>query len=122
MENKYSIKTQNEINYILESLESWKSLFFIEVSYYYEGWAISLKEKNVYPRLIVIFGPYDKKHYSVKSFEIHYDDDKNESYKEIYSNDEIENLSVLLKEVKDIIYGKDIINFAKNNYYDKVVK
>ena len=122
MENKYSIKTQNDINYVLESLESWKSLFSIEVSYYYEGWAIILKEKNLYPRLIVIFGPYDKNHYSVKSFEIHYDDEKNELYKEIYWNDEIEDLSVLLKEVKDIIYGKNIINFAENNYYDNVGK
>jgi len=115
MENKYSIKTQNDINYVLESLESWKSLFSIEVSYYFEGCAIILKEKNVYPRLIIIFGPYDKNRYSVKSFEIHYDDAKNESYKEIYWNDKIEDLSDLLKEVKEIIYGKDIINFVSQH-------
>jgi len=116
MENKYSPKIQNEINQILKNLEIWKNQFSFEISYYFEGWAINLTEKNIYPRLIVIFSPYNKESYSIRSFEIHYDENKKESYKELYINDNLDNIVDLLKEVNEIIYGKDLINSISKEY------
>ena len=55
MNDKFSVKTQNEVNSILERLDGWKNLFFFEVKYFYEGWAIYMREKNTYPRSLVIF-------------------------------------------------------------------
>jgi len=120
MESKYSDKTQDEINLVLKELDPWKTLFSFEVSYYFEGWAVTLKEKNLYPRLIVIFKSYKKDCYSVKSFEIHYDENKNESYKELYLNEEIKDKPDLISEIKEIIYGKDLIKSIAKDYYDNV--
>jgi len=111
MESKYSDKTQDEINRVLNELDPWKTLFSFKVSYYYEGWALTLKEKNVYPRLLVIFKPYVEGGYSVKSFEIHYDKNNNELYKELYLNEEIKNIQDLISEIKEIIYGKDLLKW-----------
>ncbi|MFX0057270.1 MAG: hypothetical protein ACFE85_05495 [Candidatus Hodarchaeota archaeon] len=116
MENKYSFKTQSDINQILNHLENWKNQFSFETSYYYEGWAINLKEKSIYPRLIVIFGPYDENYYSLKSFEIQYDENNKESYKELYLNSKIDNIMNLKKEINEIIYGKDLINSISKEY------
>ena len=91
MEDKYSLKIQNEINVILKNLNTWKNLFTIKLDYYQEGWAFSLREKNIFPRYIVIFKPYNEQSYSIKSFEIHFDLNINEIYKELYSNENIEN-------------------------------
>lgn len=110
MENKYSSTTQNQVKIILNHLEPWKELFFININYYQDGWAISLREKNIYPRYIVIFKPYTIDIFSIKSFEIHFDANKNESFKEIYCNEKVRNLTDLNQEVKEIIYGKDIAN------------
>jgi hypothetical protein len=118
MENKYSLKTQNDINQILKKLEIWKNQFSIEISYYYEGWAINLTEKSIYPRLIIIFSPFNQDIYSIKSFEIHYEENKKETYKEIYVRNYLENIADLLKEVNEIIYGKDLINSISKKYND----
>ncbi|MHA1478620.1 MAG: hypothetical protein ACTSPU_10515, partial [Promethearchaeota archaeon] len=69
MNDKYCLKTQNEINSILERLNEWKNLFFLEVRYFYEGWAIYMREKNTYPRSLVIFKSYSNDYYAIKSFE-----------------------------------------------------
>jgi hypothetical protein len=108
MDHKNSLKTQKEVNTVLNKLTEWKKLFSINVNYFYEGWAIYLKEKSIYPRSIVIFKSYSEDCYSIKSFEIHSDKEK-EFFKELYANEKIDTLSNLYSEVKEIIYGKDII-------------
>ncbi|MBY8986362.1 MAG: hypothetical protein KGD65_14905 [Candidatus Lokiarchaeota archaeon] len=116
MNDKYSLKTQNEINSILERLNEWKNLFFFEVKYFYEGWAIYMREKNTYPRSLVIFKSSSDDYFSIKSFEIHFSE-KNETYKELYINEKIDTIQQLFSEVKEIIYGKDILNsISKFNY------
>jgi len=118
MENKYSLKTQSDINQILCNLEVWKKKFSFEISYYYEGWAISLTEKNIYPRLIVIFSYYKEENYFIKSFEIHYDEDQKEFYKELYESNNLDSIIDLIKEINEIIYGKDLINSISKKYND----
>ena len=112
MENKYSLKTQEEINAVLEILTEWKNLFAIKEDYFYEGWAIYLKEKSVYPRSIVIFKSYSENHYTIRSFEIH-SSNKKELLKELYVNESIYSLPELYKEIKEIIYGKDLLGSIK---------
>ena len=108
MDRKYSLETQKEVNAVLANLNEWKNLFSIRVDYFYEGWAIYLKEKSIYPRSIVIFKSYSENYFSIKSFEIHSSKEK-ELFKELYVNEKIETLSELYSEIKEIIYGKDIL-------------
>ena len=116
MNDKFSVKTQNEVNSILERLDEWKNLFLFEVKYFYEGWAIYMREKNTYPRSLVIFKSYSDDYYSIKSFEIHFREQK-ETYQELYINEKIDTVQQLLSEIKEIIYGKDILNsITKLNY------
>jgi len=120
MINKFSIEIQKEIDNILLKLQKWRNLFNIKTEYYYDGWAIFLKEKNVYPRSIVIFKSYDNNLYSIKSYEIHLRDFEKEEYHELYSIENINNKNELIKEIKDIIYGKDLethtLKVVKNNF------
>jgi hypothetical protein len=116
MNDKFSVKTQNEVNSILEGLNEWKNFFLFEVSYFFEGWAIYMREKSTYPRSIVIFKSYSDDYYSIKSFEIHFGE-KNESYKELYMKEKIDTVHQLQSEIKEIIYGKDILDsITKFNY------
>lgn len=114
MQNKYSSDLKRQINKIINYLNTWKELFHIKVDYYEEGWAISLREICIYPRYIVIFKPYTQTLYSIKSFEIQYNQHNNEILKVVYHNENRYNLNDLKTEVKEIIYGKDIAyNFMK---------
>lgn len=117
MDHKNSLKTQKEVNTVLNKLAEWKNLFSIKVDYFYEGWAIYLKEKSIYPRSIVIFKSYSEDYYSIKSFEIHSNKEK-EFFKELYANEKIETLLNLYSEVKEIIYGKDIIGSISRMKWD----
>jgi len=108
MDYKNNLKTEKEVNIVLNKLAEWKNLFSIKVDYFYEGWAIYLKEKNIYPRSIVIFKSYSENYYSIKSFEIHSNKEK-EIFKELYANEKIDTILNLYSEVKEIIYGKDIL-------------
>jgi len=112
MENKYSVNTQNQIEDLLEKIEIWKNLFSIKYDYFMEGWALNLREKNRYPRIIIIFHSYNDNMYSIKSFEIKNSLSKREEYTELYSKDNLENMEDLIKELKAIIYGKDLLTFA----------
>ena len=105
MKNKY---IEDQIHKILAYLDEWKELFSIKLNYYEEGWAISLREKNIYPRYIVIFKPYERESFSLKSFEIHFNKNNDESFNEIYYKTNIYKIDELLNEIKEIIYGKDI--------------
>lgn len=117
MDRKYSLETQKEVNAVLAKVVEWKNLFSIKVDYFYEGWAIYLKEKSIYPRNIVIFKSYSENYYSIKSFEIHLSKGK-ENFKELYVNEKIETLSKLYSEVKEIIYGKDILGSISSMKFD----
>ncbi len=116
MKNKFSPEIQNEIDDIFEKINIWKELFYFQVEFYFDGWAIFLREKNLYPRSIVIFKSYAKNTYSLKSFEIHLHNLKKEEFKEIYSKENIRNHENLLKELKEVIYGKDLLRNASKTY------
>lgn len=116
MKNKYSPEIQIEINVVLEEIRKWKNIFDFKIEFYYDGWAIFLREKNAYPRLITIFKSYDTKMYSIKSFEVTLKNLQKEEFEELYSIENIACINKLLQELKDIIYGKDLINEASEIY------
>ena len=117
MEEKYSETTQKAIDRIGQYLEQWNNLFSSEIKYYAEGWSVNLREKTLYPRYIVIFKPYDNNAYSIKSFEIHYDQLGKEYFKDLYFNDSIKSINELLNEIKNIFYGKDILSSAGSEFF-----
>ncbi|MFW9949482.1 MAG: hypothetical protein ACFFKA_05090 [Candidatus Thorarchaeota archaeon] len=119
MDSKYSLETQREIETLLNELNDWQKFFSITLSYFDEGWALYLREKTLYPRLIVIFKPYLDNNYSINSFEIHFTSDNKEIYKNLYKNENVENVTALLKEFKEILYGKDIISSLLNLNIEK---
>ncbi len=110
MNNKFSHEIQDEIEEILNRLRFWGDIFYFNTEIYYDGWAIFLREKNLYPRCIVIFKSHEDDSYSIKSFEVHLQNYKTEKFKELYSVEKIINQDDLLAELKEIIYGKDLGN------------
>ena len=116
MENKYSLETQAEIENILKKIHC-KNSFSVKYEFFFDGWAISLKEKTSYPRLIIIFKSYIKEFFSIKSFEIYNDNDKKKKYNQLYFVEEIKSLEELIKEINAIIYGKDLMNYTSKKYY-----
>jgi hypothetical protein len=122
MESKYSPRIQKEINEILSRIKIFKKFFSINIEYYIDGWAIHLKEKSIYPRYFVIFKSLENNLYSIKSFEIQSNNFKNEHYKELYFENNICKIDLLLKELKEIIYGKDIADFTYKSYFHKKFK
>ena len=115
MESKYSSEIQEEIDDIVKKIP-FKIFFLVNVDFYIDGWAIFLREKNLYPRRLVIFKSYASESYSIKSFEIKIDNLEKEDYIELYFKEDIANSDLLIKELREIIYGKDIINFTSNKY------
>ena len=122
MEDKFSPKIKNEIEGILKEISFWSEFFSIKFDFYFDGWAIFLREKSLYPRSIVIFKSYTKNSYSIKSFEIHLNHFKKEEFDEIFSVKNIRNQKMLFKELKEIIYGKDILSNASKIYKNKFLK
>ncbi|KKM68822.1 hypothetical protein LCGC14_1456990 [marine sediment metagenome] len=118
MKNKFSPDIQIELNEIKYEIQVWKSLFDIEIELYIDGWAIFLREKNIYPRSIIIFKSYENSTYTIKSFEIHLKNYEKEEFRELYSIEGIKNKNNLLNELKSIIYGKDLMSKASNLYRD----
>jgi len=118
MEKKYDHDTQIQVDKLMKKLGIWKDLFSVKINFYVEGWAAYLMEKNIYPRLIVIFKPYDCDYFSIKSFEVSYDTKANEIHSEIYSQDLIYGFQNLFVELKEIIYGKDIITSISTEIID----
>ena len=112
MDNKSSQEIQNDVEEILKQLQFWKDIFYFNTEFYFDGWAIFLREKNLYPRCIVIFKSYENYLYSIKSFEVHLQNFKKEKFKELYSVEKIKNQDALLIELKEIIYGKDLGNYV----------
>ncbi|TKJ22534.1 MAG: hypothetical protein CEE43_06490 [Promethearchaeota archaeon Loki_b32] len=116
MNNKFSPEIQAEINDIISKIQNWKNFFNYKIEFYFDGWAIFLREKNAYPRYITIFKSYKTRTFSIKSFEVYLKDFQKEEFKELYSIDNISTKNDLLKELKDIIYGKDLIQEASKLY------
>ena len=122
MSDKFSPDIQVEINDIVANLEKWKNYFDSNVEFYFDGWAIFLREKNIYPRCITIFKSYSTNTYSIKSFEIHLKNYNKEEYKELYFVNNIKNRNTLLEELKDIIYGKDLAKHVSKIYHDSLLE
>ncbi|MBY9005321.1 MAG: hypothetical protein KGD63_01025 [Candidatus Lokiarchaeota archaeon] len=120
MEGESFIEYENEIFYVLDFLKKWENLFTLDYEYFIDGWAIYLNENNLYPRYIVLFKSYDTNNYSIKSYETHFTRLYNKKYKELVQINNIEDIDVFLKEIKDIIYGKDFYYFTKANFFNKI--
>jgi hypothetical protein len=118
MTNKFSEEIQNEIERIFNKIQVWKDLFNIKLEFYYDGWAIFLKEKNLYPRCIVIFKSNENNHYSIKSYNVYLQNYKKEDYQEIYSIEHLNNQDDVIKELREIIYGKDLGSQVLKIYND----
>ncbi|TET56729.1 MAG: hypothetical protein E3J52_11585 [Promethearchaeota archaeon] len=116
MNNKFSPEIQAEINDIISKIQNWKNFFNYKIEFYFDGWAIFLREKNAYPRYITIFKSYNTRTFSIKSFEVYLKDFQKEEFKELYFIDNISTKNDLLKELKDIIYGKDLIQEVSKLY------
>jgi hypothetical protein len=121
MENKYSPKTQAEIDKVLTNIRTFNKFFSVNVEYYIDGWAIFLNEKNIYPRRIVIFKSYHKDSFCIKSFEINQQNSQKEVINELYSITSLDTINKLMQELKEIIYGKDIMKYTSKKYFDKVL-
>jgi hypothetical protein len=118
MNNKFSEEIQKEIEGIIKKTQVWKDLFNVKLEFYYDGWAVFLKEKNLYPRCIVIFKSNENRQYSIKSYNVYLKNYKKEEYQEIYSVENLQNQDDVIKELRDIIYGKDLGNQALKIYND----
>jgi len=116
MKNKFSPEIHREINEIITKIQKWKNIFDYKIEFYFDGWAIFLREKNAYPRFITIFKSYDANTYLIKSFEVSLKDFQKEEFKELYSIENLNSINDLLEELKDIIYGKDLIKEVSNLY------
>ncbi|MFX1597143.1 MAG: hypothetical protein ACFFBK_13890 [Promethearchaeota archaeon] len=116
MDNKYLPHIQNEINEILNKIHDWDKFFDSKIEFYFDGWAISLRDKNIYPRCIIIFKSYDNTDYSIKSFKVYFKNYKKEEFKELYFLENNKNKEDLLKELKKIIYGKGLIKETSRIY------
>ncbi|MFW9824254.1 MAG: hypothetical protein ACFFE4_15030 [Candidatus Thorarchaeota archaeon] len=110
MNGKSYQELQDEIEVLLRKVQYWKDSFDINLNLYYDGWAVFLKEKCLYPRSIVIFKSFENTSYSIKSFEVQLQNFETEKFKELYSIENIANQDDLLIELKEIIYGKDLGN------------
>ena len=120
MNDKFSLDVQTEINEILSKLEKWKNYFEVRTEFYFDGWAIYLREKNLYPRCITIFKSYCSNTYSIKSFEIHLKDYKKEEFNELFYINNISNRNTLLEELNAVIYGKDLVKNVSEMYHNSV--
>ncbi|MCK4379631.1 MAG: hypothetical protein KAW51_00725 [Candidatus Lokiarchaeota archaeon] len=116
MKNKFSPEIQTEINEIINKIQRWKNIFDYKIEFYIDGWALFLREKYAYPRFITVFKSFDTNTYLIKSFEVSLKDFEKEEFKELYSIENINSINDLLKELKDIIYGKDLIKGALDLY------
>ena len=104
---------EGEIDSILESFYLWKNLFTINIEHYVDGWAIFLRENRPTLRIIIVFKSYEDYSYSIKSSEISYNDTlKCEEELELYRIENLKSKTQLINELRAVIYGKDIINFA----------
>ena len=122
MESKYSPEMQSEINRLLDTIKIYKNLFSINIEYFIDGWAIFLNEKKIYPRRIVIFNSHINDSFSIKSFQINLKDCRKEENKELYSILNLDTIDKVMKELKDIIYGKDMMSYTSEKYFNKVLK
>ncbi len=117
MDQKFSNKTQKEIEELLRRLNEWEKYFSITLNYFYEGWALYFRERTMYPRLIVVFKPYSESTFSLSSFEIHTCIENKERFRQLYLNNKISNVNDLISEFKKVLYGKDIISSLSNEYH-----
>jgi hypothetical protein len=121
METKYSPIIQAEINSLFNKIQIYEKYFSIRIEYYIDGWAIFLEEKNLYPRVIVIFKNSTKSVLSIKSYEIHLNDLFYQKFVELYSNEEVQDEEEVLKELRALVYGKDILTYITKKYFNKVL-
>ncbi len=122
MNDKFSADIQTEINEIIAKIEKWKNYFDTSIEFFFDGWAIFLREKNIFPRCITIFKSYCTNTYSIKSFEVHLTNYNKEEFKELYFVNNISNRNTLLEELNAVIYGKDLVKNASKIYHNSLLK
>ena len=110
----------SEIETLLNQIQKWKNLSLENFMSDGNQFKILLREKipfsqRKYCRLFKLSGSHINRSYSIKSYEIHKDETK-EDFLKIYSA-KIEgnaNIKAILLDLKDIIQGKDEINLKPN--------
>lgn len=122
MNDKFSPDIQTEINEIIAKIEKWKNYFDTSIEFFFDGWAIFLRERNIFPRCITIFKSYCTNTYSIKSFEVHLKNFNKEEFKELYFINNISNINTLLEELNAVIYGKDLVKNASKIYHNSLLK
>lgn len=111
----------SEFRNLIKKVEKWKNITLEDIRDSEDLFKITLREKNPlpkrrYPRLIVLSGSHKKANYSITSFEIQNSKNTPEEFSQIY-NKKVEgnrDIKTILTELKEIIHGKDIINFNPN--------
>jgi len=102
-----------EINSILLSLEHWNQIFRAKKEFYIDGYCLFFEEQNIYPRLISMYKSYETKEFSICSYKRIFDLEKCEdSFQKLYSVNGINNIQDLTNKLKEIFYGKDLLNQA----------
>lgn len=114
MDTENSDNIQAEIEYIISNLSIWNYIFKIKKEFFLEGYTLFLEEQDkIYPRLIVIHKKYNNNNFSIHSYERTFNiEECKEKFIEIYSIKEIENGEDLLKNLKRIFCGIDILSYA----------
>ena len=111
----------SNINNLLKKIRIWQKSFYIHSNPSDSQYQIILKEKNpspqrVYPRRIVLSIKNKPISYSIRSYEIELDKNKEEKFNQIYAiNIEGENdFNNILDNLLEIIQGKDTQVFDLN--------
>ncbi|MFX1443227.1 MAG: hypothetical protein ACFFHV_07430 [Promethearchaeota archaeon] len=76
----------------------------------------------MYARRIVLFKSYYDDLFSIKNFEVNLNNSQKEQNNELYSILNLDTIDKVIKELKEIIYGKDIMRYTSEKYFNKVFK
>lgn len=113
---------QAEIDYIISQLGIWNYIFIVKREFYLEGYALYFVEKNLYPRLIVVYKSKKNQDFSLYSYKKIFDIEHNkEKFLELYSIKKIENTEDLLKHLRKTFCGSDIIINAFQKYLKRLL-
>ncbi len=113
---------QVEIDYITSQLGIWNHIFIVKKEFYLDGYALYFIEKNLYPRLIVIYKSKKTQDFSLNSYKKIFDiKHSKEKFLELYSVKRIKNAEDLLKHLRKTFCGSDIITYAIQKYLKRLL-
>lgn len=110
----------DQINYLIQFItKSYNTQFIIIGEELSDGWRINLRERTLFPRLIQITKNEKKESFMIQSFEIIHKAYPNSSeYREglnkLYESEEMLDMESLIKELKEILFGKDLLHSMRD--------